>query len=686
MSDFKRNDVMVEVFLFETSQLLERLERVVLSSDSNNHYSEEDINEIFRIMHTIKGSSAMMMYNEISTLSHVVEDIFFYIREEKPEQNFCSSLNDLILECIDFIKVELEKIRNGDNVDGDATQLVNKLKKFLSELKNNDIKMQKQDGEKVNIFKAVVRFKEGSQMENVRAYAVLHNLEKVANEIKYYPRDIAENHGSAEIIRRQGFLIYLKTCKTWEEIYNCLDQTVFLNELELTEIDEETYAKGFDDEMIDDLSSETPLQDLKGYKKSQDKEVGAQENKANFHGRNVDSRVEQKQRSTGQNMISVSVEKLDKLMDLVGELVITEAMVLQNPDLEGLELENFQKSARQLSKITSELQDVVMSLRMVPLSATFRRMNRIVRDMCRKLNKEVHLEIIGEETEVDKNIIERITDPLMHLVRNAVDHGIESAQERQSMGKPKHGTVTLEAKNVGSDVHIIVKDDGRGLDKDKILKKAMENGLLSTVNESDIPDAEIYKLILLPGFSTNDNITEFSGRGVGMDVVAKNIESIGGSISIESEKHEGTQITLKIPLTLAIIDGMNLKVGESTFTIPTISIRESFKLKDEQAIIDPDGNEMILVRGECYPVLRLHKFFNIKTDVTDLSEGIIVMISQDDKTVCLFGDRLLGRQQVVVEPLPEYIKRFNIKGIAGCTLLGDGGISLILDIGGLIHA
>ena len=372
-------------------------------------------------------------------------------------------------------------------------------------------------------------------------------------------------------------------------------------------------------------------------------------------------------------------------MDLVGELVIAESMVLENPDLEGLQLDNFQKSARQLSKITNEIQDVVMSVRMVPLSATFQRMNRIVRDMCRKLNKDISLKIIGEETEVDKNIIERITDPLMHLVRNAVDHGIESIEERQKIGKPKQGTVILEAKNVGSDVHIIVKDDGRGLNKEKILIKAKEHGLLP-LDEENMTDSEIYKLILLPGFSTKDNVTEYSGRGVGMDVVAKNIESIGGSISIDSENYKGTQITLKIPLTLAIIDGMNLKVGKSTFTIPTISVQETFKLKDEQVIVDPDGSEMILVRGECYPVLRLHKFFDIKTDTTNLSEGIIIMISQDNKVSCIFGDRLLGQQQVVVKSLPEYVKRFKeVKGIAGCTLLGDGSISLILDTSGLMH-
>jgi len=688
MKDFNTNDAMVEMFLFETYQLLEQLEQVILSSEANHCYSSENINEIFRIMHTIKGSSAMMMYNEISVLAHAMEDLFSYIREKNPENLFSAFLSDLILDCIDFVKIELEKIRNNASADGNSAGLVNRIQSYLSDLKENgfipaDENMKE---EKVNYFRAVVYFEEGCEMENVRAFAIIHNLEQAAIGLKYYPKDIIDNDGSVEIIRREGFQIYIKTAETQEKIYEGLIQTVFLKGLELAEIDEQTFSEGFEVEKDADSSLEAFFdeQDEEVLESQEEEKLPSQE-KSSFEDGQKPRNAEHHHVLPTQSIISVSVAKLDKLMDLVGEMVIAEAMVLQNPDLEGLELSNFHKAASQLSKLTSEIQDIVMSVRMVPLSATFQRMNRIVRDMCRKLDKEVNLEIIGEETEVDKNIIERITDPLMHLVRNAVDHGIESADERQLTGKPKSGKITLEAKNVGNDVHIIVKDDGKGLDKDKILRKARENNLI-TMNEADMSDSEIYKLVMLPGFSTRDKVTEFSGRGVGMDVVAKNIESIGGSISIDSEKGKGTQITLKIPLTLAIIDGMNLQVGKSTFTIPTITIKESFRPKGEGVITDPDGNEMIMVRGQCYPIIRLHKLFNLKTDVTDLTEGIITMVSQDEKTVCIFSDRLLGQQQVVVKSLPEYIKRFKkINGISGCTLLGDGSISLILDIANLIH-
>jgi two-component system chemotaxis sensor kinase CheA len=305
--------------------------------------------------------------------------------------------------------------------------------------------------------------------------------------------------------------------------------------------------------------------------------------------------------------------------------------------------------------------------------------------MSKKLDKEVQLNIIGEETEVDKNIIEHISDPLMHLVRNAVDHGIEAPEERLAKGKQRAGVITLEAKNAGSDVLIIVKDDGKGLNKEKILKKAKENNLIFK-NEEDMTDKEIFNLILLPGFSTKEKVTEFSGRGVGMDVVIKNIEAVGGSLSVDSSREKGTVMILKIPLTLAIIDGMNIKVGGSRYTLPTISIKESFRPMEGDFFKDPDGNEMIMVRGQCYQVRRHHELYRVQTKVTSFSEGIIIMVEQDDKKIGIFADELLGQQQVVVKALPQYIQNFKkVKGLAGCTLLGDGSISLILDISRLIN-
>ena len=694
MSNQNTNEAMLEMFLFETSQLIEQLEQLILSSDKENYYSNTSINEIFRIMHTIKGSAAMMMYQSISALAHSIEDIFFYLRDEKPKEIDCSSLTDLILESVDFIKAELEKIRNNDKADGDARELINSLRNCLSDLKMNNSNNSEQKNPAVevqdtilsfasyyihpgvkersvyqNTYQVDIFFEEGCEMENVRAYSIIHKLKEQTECFAYYPGDILDSDRSIGVIRQKGFRIFLKANSTYQEMQDFFLQTIFIKSLDLIQYE--------DDSIFDSICRKG--QDPLANQRKEDKPL------------DLDSCEESKQSvregtiSSKQSIISVNVAKLDKLMDLVGELVIAEAMVIQNPDLKGLELTNFQKAARQLNKITSEIQDTVMAVRMVPLSTTFHKMNRIVRDMCRKMEKEVRLKIIGEETEVDKNIIEHISDPLMHLVRNAIDHGIEEPELRKEKGKPKEGTLTLEAKNSGNDVLIIVQDDGKGLNKDRILKKASEHGLLLR-NEEDMSDTEIYNLILMPGFSTKNEVTEYSGRGVGMDVVTKNIEAIGGSISIHSRPGRGTSFILKIPLTLAIIDGMNIKVGSSCYTLPTIAIKESFRPRREDIIIDPNGNEMIMVRGQCYPILRLHDFFKVKTEIHDFTAGIIIMVEQDNKTIGIFADELLGQQQVVVKGLPEYIKRFKkIRGLTGCTLLGDGRISLILDVAGLIN-
>jgi two-component system chemotaxis sensor kinase CheA len=384
-------------------------------------------------------------------------------------------------------------------------------------------------------------------------------------------------------------------------------------------------------------------------------------------------------KAPAQHVISVNVSKLDQLLNLMGELVISEAMVTQNPELENLDLESFHKEARQLRKIIKDLQETVMSMRMVPLSSTFFKMHRIVRDMCRQLGKSVKLVVVGEETEVDKNIIEHISDPLMHIIRNSVDHGIETNDERKASGKPEEGTVTLEAKNSGGDVLIIIKDDGAGLDREKILKKAKANGLLKKP-ETEYSDKEVQQFIFLPGFSTNEQVTSYSGRGVGMDVVSTNLELVGGSVLVDSIPGQGSTFTLKIPLTLAIIDGMTVKMGGAKYTIPIVSIKQSFKATKSDIFMDPNGNEMISTRGEIYNVVRLYEFFGVESAVKNIEDGILIMLENGEQTVCLLADELVGEQQVVVKSIPKFFKK--TRGISGCTLLGNGDISLIIDVAG----
>ena len=382
--------------------------------------------------------------------------------------------------------------------------------------------------------------------------------------------------------------------------------------------------------------------------------------------------------------ISVDISKMDMLMDLIGELVISESVVLQNQDLKvpGLKLDNFNKAAAQMSKISTDLQNVIMSMRMVPLTNTFQKMNRIVFDVSRKLGKDIEFEMIGETTEVDKNIIEHISDPLMHLVRNSVDHGIETKEERMAAGKSEKGKVTLSAKTESGKVWIGVQDDGAGLDRVKILAKARKNGLLDpTKPDSVYSDKEVYQFITLPGFSTNETVTEYSGRGVGMDVVVSNLQQIGGTLEIESTPGEGSIMYLKIPLTLAIIDGIVMKVGNQNFVIETGVVKEFVSVTEDMMIHDPSGVESVMIRGECYPVRRLGDWYHLSGYKTNVEEGMMVILEVEGRQICLFVDNLIGKQEIVVKPIPSYVKK--VRGLSGCTQLGDGSIALILDPGGV---
>ena len=704
---------MLEMFIFETYQLIDQLEQALLNYEKGSD-SEASINEIFRVMHTIKGSSAMMLFDSISTLAHSMEDLFFYLREEKPQNVESSKIIDIVFEGVDFIKAETAKVENGLESDGNSEQLKAKVLEYLEDLKNSnpsanntkygakkeaikdahenmDQKYYISSSKSVqnpmtNKYEAVIFFQDDCEMENIRAFSVIHDLESIAEIVNYVPQDVMESSDSVQIIRDSGFKVVFKTDLGLDEVKERLYQTVLLKDLQVFLTDdalegfefvenkeaniEEKEAQSLSEIkniVLDDIDEEQ----LKDFDKKSELSKPSQEN------------VKEQLKTIGkQSVISVNIAKLDMLMDLVGELVISEAMVTQNPDLKGLVLNSFNKAARQLNKITSELQDIVMSIRMVPLSMTFQKMNRIVRDMSKKLDKLVELEIIGEETEVDKNIIERLTDPLIHLIRNSLDHGIERSDERLEKGKDPTGKLVLEARNAGGEVWIIVKDDGKGLNREKILERARANGLIHKP-EAELTDREIYSFIFLPGFSTKENVTEFSGRGVGMDIVTKNIEMVGGSVNIDSTPGMGTTFLIKFPLTLAIIDGMIIAVGCNKYTIPTVAILESFRVKNEAVIEDELGNEMIMVRGECYPVIRLHRRFRINTEVTDFGEGIMIMLESEGKRRCVFADALLGEQQVVVKALPKYIKK--VSGIAGCTLLGDGDISLILDIDEIIQ-
>ncbi|MBI4667076.1 MAG: chemotaxis protein CheA [Nitrospinae bacterium] len=384
--------------------------------------------------------------------------------------------------------------------------------------------------------------------------------------------------------------------------------------------------------------------------------------------------------------IRVDLEKLDTLITLIGELVIAENMLVNNPDLSGLELENFNKAAQQTSKIVRELQELAMVIRMVPVSGLFRRMIRLVHDLAVKCNKKVELRLAGEETEVDKTIIEIITDPLVHMIRNAADHGVETPEERKNAGKPETGTVNLSASHEEGEVWITIEDDGKGLDRDRIIAKARQVGALEG-DGSDLSDKAVFGFIFLPGFSTADKISDVSGRGVGMDVVKQNLDKINCKIEVSSTKGQGTRFVLRIPLTLAIIDGMLIRVGRSKYILPIISIRESFSPNPGVITISTDGQELARVREEFIPVVRLHELHRLSPDSKELSDGILIVLDTADGNIALFVDEILGQQQTVIKGLSKYIMDVGkVRGVSGCTILGNGDVCLILDVRGLVEA
>ena len=373
--------------------------------------------------------------------------------------------------------------------------------------------------------------------------------------------------------------------------------------------------------------------------------------------------------------LRVSTNRLDQLIDIVGELVIAHSMVAQDGTLLNNSNYEFLKKVTHSGKIVRELQDLSMSLRMIPLQATFQKMNRLVRDTAQKKNKMVKLITDGEETEVDRNMVDLIKDPLVHILRNAVDHGIEMPDVREANGKSATGTVKLSAFHSGGNVVVQIQDDGKGLDKDKIIKKAIDKGILSP--DSNISDEEAFNLIFLPAFSTADKITDVSGRGVGLDVVRKNIEALRGRIELTSEAGQGSTFTIKVPLTLAITDGMLIKIGEERYIVPTVNIHRS--LKPEKSILSTINgkSEMVMIEGEFIPIFRIHSLFDIQNAIQNPLDGLLVVVDDGGRRCALLVDELLGKQQVVTKSLGAGMGK--VKGIAGGAILGDGRVGLILD-------
>ncbi len=654
----------LDMYIYETGTLLEQLETIVLEAEKADTFSQENVNEIFRIMHTIKGSSAMMEFDSLATVAHRIEDMFFIIREGTmsvvSEENR-PALFDVVFQSIDFFRGEVEKVESGEPLDKGIDSFLTNINTLISKIKGEEPAQPEPAPaaapagpapEPVSAagfpFGLQVNFEEGCGMESLRAFMLVTSVKDVCEETEFTfdPPDVETNSATSETIIEHGFHMMFRSAQAR-------------------------------DGAVSVIKSAGSVQGYQSYDCPVEEPAPAP----------AASAAPAQQQHPKETLISVNLSKLDQLSAVVGEIVITESMVTSSPDLKGLNLDAFSKSARQLRKLTDELQDVSMSLRMVPVSSVFQKMTRIVRDMTKKLNRPCKLTLVGENTEVDKTIVDNIGDPIMHMVRNSMDHGIEETQEeRVAAGKDPVGEILLSARDTGSEVIIEIIDDGRGVNDEAVLAKAIRQGIASP--DVDYSHKEILNFLLAPGFSTNTEVTEFSGRGVGMDVVKRGVEELGGSVSISSELGHGMTTTIRIPLTMAIMDGMEVSVGDSIFTIPINNILSTMKISKGDVIHDSSQGEIIKCQGDFYPIVRARELYQLQGGCTEVEDGVLLWLEAGDHSYCLFVDELLGQQQVVVKQLPAYVNSFNVKnyGINGCTLRSDGSISIILDVASLYTA
>ncbi len=683
------NDSILDMYLYETNTLLEQLDGILLAAEQADTFSEDSVNEIFRIMHTIKGSSAMMEFSSLMTVAHRIEDLFFLVREKGmdvvPEQTR-PDLFDMLFQAVDFFRGEIEKVENDEPLSQSIDHIVNKINSLIDKIQGNPTSEEPAEAESapasetaapavgaVNqdyLFGIHVFFDEGSGMENLRAFMLINSVKDYCADFITHPTNVETDPSTSDIIADQGFLVWFRTSEERDNAIHAMNGAGSVREYQPVDA-----AKTSPAPEAPPAASETKPASPAPAKESPKADAApapaAKPAAAPAAG----------QQHAKESLISVNLSKLDQLMAVVSEIVITESMVTSSPDLKGLRLDNFTKSARDLRKLTDDLQDVSMSLRMVPVSGTFQKMNRIVRDMSKKLGKKAKLTLIGEDTEVDKTIVDSIGDPIMHIVRNSMDHGLEENEaDRIAAGKDPVGEVILSARHTGSEVIIEIKDDGQGVDTQAVLNKAIRQGLAAP--DHDYSQKEILNFLMMPGFSTNTEVTEYSGRGVGMDVVKKNVADVGGTVSISSEWGKGMTTTLKIPLTMAIMDGMEVSVGESMFTIPINSIHSSLKVSAKDVIHDPAQGEMVKIRDNFYPIIRAKELFCMEQGCDNIEDGILMWVEAGEHSYCLFVDELIGEHQIVVKPLPNYVNGFGVKnfGITGCSILGDGSISIILDV------
>lgn len=686
------SNVHAETYRQEALELLSDVEETVLDIEQDPGNAEH-INRLFRAMHTIKGSGAMFGFNDIADFTHHAETVLDMVREEAVPVN--KDLIDLILASSDQIRAMLQAADGGPAVDGSRSeQIVSGLKALLHV--KGDAKafspenMETPDsagsmgGEKITFR---IRFRPGPSI-----FATGMDPALLLDELRDFGDCVVtaqtENIPSLyDIDPEQCYIFWDMVLTTDRSISDIRDVFIFVDDETEIKIDEiasyanmENDRKRLGEILVEkgDVTKETVDKALKDQKQIGELlvESGAVSREKIISALKEQQTVEKRKATTSSGSVRVPADRLDNLINLVGELVITQARLTQVSA--GINDAKLAAPVEEVERLAGELRDCVLNIRMLPIGTTFSKFRRLVRDLSSELGKEIELKTEGAETELDKTVIERLDNPLVHLIRNSIDHGIEPPEEREVSGKSRKGAIRLAAEHKGANVVITIEDDGRGLDAEVIKSKAIEKGLIETGD--GLSRSEIFKLVFAPGFSTNTEVTSVSGRGVGMDVVKREIEALRGSIEIFSEKGEGTTVRLSLPLTLAIIDGLLVKAGESRFVLPLSVVGECMELTKDH-VANAHGRHLIPVRGELVPYIRLRDIFALSGGPTPLEQ--MVVVESENMRVGIVVDEIIGGHQTVIKSLGRMYQ--DAEGVSGGTILGDGGIALILDIPKIIQ-
>jgi len=708
-----------QVFIDEAYEHLDAMEQLLLAIDIEQP-NLDDLNAIFRAAHSIKGGSGTFGFSNIADLTHALESLLDKLRKET--LSITHEMVSAFLSCGDLLKLMLEAHQEGVDLD---EQRITDMKRLLLSL-----------GEESSAPETPV-IHTNTQSPVITYRIRLHPDSDIFSGPASFEALVADlsRLGTLTLIAEQGAGCYEWTLTGSAALQDLQDTFAFIcqdNEVTITEevasAVEEDEGFGFftdlpessvapdsdfgffvdeselpasqtlDDSGFGFFVEEAELPAVKQAQQEAEQGFGffvpeselphpvtpSNETRTKESMTPAQTPVSAPRKTTktdankahAETSIRVGVEKVDQLINLVGELVITRSMLAQSvSELDPVHFETIHKGLVNLERNSRDLQEAVMSIRMLPINFVFGRFPRVVRDLTQKMSKKVRLKLVGEETELDKGLIEKLADPLTHLLRNSIDHGIEIPEVRRAAGKPEEGTITLSASHQGGSILVQITDDGAGLDREKLISKAREKGLPLSDNPTD---KEVWQLIFAPGFSTAKEVTDVSGRGVGMDVVQRNIAEMKGQVEIESAQGVGTTIGLRLPLTLAILDGMILRVGDEVFVLPLTRILESFQPDSSQMKSVAGQGRVVQMRGEYLPLVELHKLLGIQPQYTRPEEGILVLVETTQDKVALFVDELIAQQQVVIKSLETHFRK--VDGLSGATIMGDGRVALILDI------